>query len=340
MPSIPTDGHDIVVAGASSGGLDALKQLLAALPGDLPLALFVVLHLPPGWTSQFPEILNKSGKLACRFAADGELIEHGTLLLAPADRHLLVKRGHVRLSRGPRENFWRPSIDVLFRSAAVAYGTRVVGIVLSGALDDGTAGLGAIRQCGGTAIVQDPESAAYPAMPKSALVNVQGAQALPIERIGPEVARLAQLPAAPSPKVPADLYREARSVETSGTSLSTPTPTPLGELTTHTCPGCGGPLRQNPDNPLNFRCLVGHAYSIASLEEGTRREIETSLWTAIRLFQQRSNVNRTIAGEEKLKGRERNADLGMHLAREGCRRPNPASHGRAPLVEQHPAESG
>src|SRR5262245_562249 len=130
------DGHDIVVMGASAGGLDVLKQLIGSLPANVPAALFVVLHLPKGWNSQIPEILGKSSGLRCRFAQHGDLIERGTLLLAPTDRHLILKDGYVRLSSGPRENFWRPAIDVLFRSAAVAYGSRVVGVVLSGALDD------------------------------------------------------------------------------------------------------------------------------------------------------------------------------------------------------------
>jgi hypothetical protein len=128
VPSTPTDGHDIVVLGASAGGLDALKELLASLPAGLRASMFLVLHLSASWPSQIAEILSKSSSLPCRFGQDGDLIEHGTLLIAPPDRHLIVKREHVRLSPGPRENFWRPSIDVLFRSAAVAHGSRVVGV--------------------------------------------------------------------------------------------------------------------------------------------------------------------------------------------------------------------
>jgi two-component system chemotaxis response regulator CheB len=314
VPSTPTDGHDIVVLGASAGGLDALKELLASLPAGLRASMFLVLHLSASWPSQIAEILSKSSSLPCRFGQDGDLIEHGTLLIAPPDRHLIVKREHVRLSPGPRENFWRPSIDVLFRSAAVAHGSRVVGVILSGTLDDGTAGLRAVRQCGGVAIVQDPEAAAFPEMPRSALDNVEGARALPLGEIGPEIVRLARVRPGPSPRMPSAFLREARVVE--AVAAPTPPPPEPGALTTHTCPGCGGPLRQNPDNPDSFRCLVGHAYSIASLEEGTRREIESSLWTAIRLFQQRSNLDRTIAGEERHKGRPRAAETYLKRAAE------------------------
>jgi two-component system chemotaxis response regulator CheB len=293
--------HDIVVVGASAGGLDVLNELLASLRADLSASIFMVFHLPSGWSSQVPEILSRTSPLRCRFAQDGDLIEHGTVLIAPSDRHLIVKRGHVRLSAGPRENFWRPSIDVLFRSAAVAYGSRVVGVVLSGTLDDGTAGLRAVRQCGGVAMVQDPESTAFPDMPRSALLNVEDARSLRVPEIGREIVRLTHVPAGPSPYVSSALAREARAVE----AVANPAAAPheAGELTTHTCPGCGGPLRQNPNYPTNFRCLVGHAYSIATLEEGTRRDIETSLWTAIRLFQQRSNLGRTMAADERRKGR-------------------------------------
>jgi two-component system, chemotaxis family, protein-glutamate methylesterase/glutaminase len=314
-PPISTHGHDIVVAGASAGGVEALRQLVEALPANLPAALFVVLHTPPGWTSRLPEILSNSGHLACRYARDGDSIEHGTLLIAPSDHHLMLKRGQVRLSGGPRENLWRPAIDVLFRSAAVAYGARVVGVVLSGALDDGTAGLRAIRRCGGTAIVQDPECASYPDMPKSALRNVEDARALSIGEIAAELARLACLPPAASPPVPADLLREAQAVESAGTRAQA---IQIGDLTTHTCPGCGGPLSQQHGNPTRFRCLVGHAYSLDSLEEGTRHEIEASLWTAIRLLQQRSNLNRVQAELQQSKGRARVAESYLERAAESA----------------------
>lgn len=314
MPPRAPAGHDIIVIGASSGGVDALLQLVQALPANLPAAFFAVIHLSTTWNSRIPEILSKSTGLRCGFARDGDAIEHGTLLVAPADQHLMLKNEQVQLSTGPRENFWRPAIDVLFRSAAVAHGSRVVGVILSGTLDDGTAGLRAVATCGGVTLVQDPENASYPEMPKSALLHVPGARALPIKSIAAEIGRLAAEAPGPSPAVPAHLLREARAVESA--AKASVIETQLGDLTIHTCPSCGGPLSAQPDSPGNFRCLVGHAFGIASLEEGTRREIEGSLWSAIRLFEQRSHLNRSVASTERSKGRPRSAEMYLKRAAE------------------------
>ena len=155
--SVP--GHDILTIGASAGGVEALTRLIGELPSGLPAALFVVLHIPPTAPSMLPLILNRRSALRAHHAREGEIIEMDKVYIAPPDRHLLVKRGHVRLSRGPRENGSRPAVDPLFRSAAIAYGPRVIGVVLSGNLGDGTAGLAAIKARGGIAVVQDPTDA-------------------------------------------------------------------------------------------------------------------------------------------------------------------------------------
>ena len=170
---------DIVVIGASAGGIEALRELVSELPADLPAALFVVVHIQPYAVSRLPEILSRAGALPATHASNGEPIQPGHIYVAPPDRHLLVRQGRIALSRGPRENHSRPAIDPLFRSAARAYGSRVIGVVLSGALYDGSMGLLVVKTRGGMAIVQDPREAAVDSMPRSALRLVEADAVLP-----------------------------------------------------------------------------------------------------------------------------------------------------------------
>src|SRR5579864_7798260 len=184
-------GHDIIVIGASAGGVEALVKLVGQLPGDLPAAVFVVLHIPAESPSLLPGILERSGPLPASQPGDNEAIRSGHIYVASPDYHLLIEQGRVRQMRGPKENRHRPAIDPLFRSAALTYGPRVVGVILTGALDDGTAGLLAVKRRGGVAIVQDPDEALYPSMPLSALENVEVDYTLPLASIGPQLEQLA-----------------------------------------------------------------------------------------------------------------------------------------------------
>src|SRR5262245_52445508 len=179
---------DIVVIGASAGGMDALQRVVEGLPPALPAAVFIVWHLAPGMKSVLPELLTRAGSLPAIHPADGDRIESGHIYIAPNDCHMLLEKGYIRVAKGPKENRFRPGVDPLFRSAAYIYGPRAIGVVLSGALDDGTAGLWAIKLRGGTAIVQDPADAMHRSMPLSALDNVAVDYKLPADRIGPLLA--------------------------------------------------------------------------------------------------------------------------------------------------------
>lgn len=278
-----------------------MRELLAALPGDLPAVCLAALHVPSDRESAADEILQGTGKLKVRFAKDAEPLQHGTLLLAPPDRHLLVKDDHVRLSAGPRENFWRPSIDVLFRTTAVAHRSRVTGVIVSGTLDDGVAGLSAVRACGGEALVQDPSEALHAEMPQMALQEVEGSRALSIEAIAAEIGRIVRTEARPPPQIPAELEMEARIITDDSnfiSGLAMP-----DRLSFYNCPECGGPLGVQHDRPLRFRCTVGHGFTRASLEQGMLRQLESSLWVAIRLLQQRATLARSLSERERQKGR-------------------------------------
>src|SRR5437660_7226310 len=182
--------HDIIVVGASAGGVEALRALVAKLPKDLPAAILVVLHVAPDHKSMLPRLLTGAGPIPAAHAKGGEALGPGRIYVAPPDHHLVVDDGVVRLTRSPREGGHRPAVDTLFRTAARFHGTRVIGVVLSGALDDGTAGLVAVKQRGGLAVVQDPRDALCGDMPRSAMENVAVDHCLPAAEIGSLISRL------------------------------------------------------------------------------------------------------------------------------------------------------
>jgi two-component system chemotaxis response regulator CheB len=296
--------HDIVVIGASAGGVDAITMLIKGLPADLAASLFVVCHLLPDSNNHLVDALNTAGPLLAKSAEDGEDIRSGIVYVAPPDRHLLVKRDCVRVTRGPRENRWRPAIDPLFRSAAVAYGARVIGVVLTGMLDDGTAGLLAIKRCGGIALVQDPEEAAFPEMPQTALANVPVDETLPLKELAARIARLTREAAGESVQPPHDIVVEARIAET-GFSDET-TSGEIGNLSGLSCPECGGPLWEGGAGDMpRYRCRVGHAYGVHSLLSAQDEAVESSIWAAVRLFDQRANVLAQMAVKDRQAQRPR-----------------------------------
>ncbi len=205
-------GHEIVGIGASSCGIESLQAVVAGLPRDLAASLFVVLHVPADGESSLPRILGYAGPLPATHAQDGERIQQGHIYIAPPDFHLLLRNGYLRIVRGPKENRHRPAVDPLFRTAARAYGTRVVGIVLSGMLDDGAAGLFAVKQRGGVAIVQDPADALFSDMPRSSMEVVDVDYCLKKDEIAPLLIRLSQEEAKPKmPPVPDEMKKKPRS---------------------------------------------------------------------------------------------------------------------------------
>lgn len=285
--------RDIVVIGASAGGVAALQQLCAGLPADFPATIFIAQHLSPSARSVLPQLLDRAGPLTARSPKDGEPIETGTIYVAGPDHHMLVRPGRVLMRRGPNENRTRPAVNALFRSAALAYGGRVIGVVLTGLLDDGTEGLIAITAGGGTSVVQDPEEAEWPSMPRNALKR---------DHVG-HVTRLAELPAllnrlvleeaAPSVPLPDEYRIEDQMAAQEFAVMESEIVTP-GTPSHMSCPDCGGVLNEiATQHELRFRCQVGHAFTPLGLATAQSDELERALSVAarthrdrIRLFEQ------------------------------------------------------
>lgn len=303
---------DIVVVGASAGGMEALRELVSGLPADLGASIFVVWHMPAEATGILPALLAKDGPLPAAHAVDGEAIEPGRIYVARPDHHLLLEPGVVRVTRGPKENRFRPAVDPLFRSAAYAYGSRVIGVVLSGALDDGTAGLWTIKQRGGTAVVQDPEDAIHRSMPRSALQNVAVDHQVPVRAMAALLARLVREPASPAKELPME---EQKKIEM---EVRTASGDPrfernnileAGPLSPFTCPECHGVLAQLQEGSITrYRCHTGHAYSAPTLLASLNDSVEDRLWDAARVLDETAMLLKHIgehheqAGEEEMAG--------------------------------------
>ena len=293
--------HDIVVVGASAGGVEALTNLVGSLPADLPASVFVVLHVPATGSSALPDILTRHGPLPASHAKDGEPIEQRRIYVAPPDHHLLLRAGHVHLARGPRQNGHRPAVDPLFRSAAWEYATRVAGVVLSGALDDGTAGLLAIKSRGGIAIVQHPEESLYPGMPNNAIEHVEIDHVLPAAGIAETLARLTGEPV-PEPAGPVSDEMKAE-VELEGFSMEAIEGGHPGRPSGFSCPDCNGVLWEIQEGGLvRFRCRVGHAWSPESLLTQQSESLEAALWVALRTLEERAALASRLAEPARRRG--------------------------------------
>ena len=302
-------GHDIIVIGASAGGVEALKELVRGLPAGIPAAIFVVLHVPSDSTSVLPSILKRAGQLPAYQPEDGEAIEPGRIYVAKPDCHLLIKRGYVRLVRGPKENSSRPAIDPLFRTAARYYSTRVIGVVLSGTLDDGTSGLLAIKSRGGIAVVQSPDDALYSGMPRSALENVKVDYCLPASDIASLLARLANEPVEWEEGGAMDEEME-KELDTAEFDLEAMKDNDRpGIPSRYTCPECHGVLFEiDEEGLLRFRCRVGHAYSAETLLSEQSEALEAALWAALRSLEENVALARRLARRMRERGNKRSAE--------------------------------
>lgn len=307
--------RNIIVVGASAGGREALIELCQTLPSDLPAALFIVWHMPPTGVGVLPRMLGKASRLPVQAAADNELIRMGHIYVAPLDHHLLLEHDRTRVTKGPRENRFRPAVDPLFRSGAYEYGPRVIGVILSGALNDGTAGLWAIKDRGGLAVVQDPEDAIVSGMPLSALENVEVDYRVPISDMAAllsDLARETVTDAAPS-----------SGFDTLGLEVAIAKDDPvkqdavreLGLVSEYTCPECHGTLWQMFDGKiLRFRCRTGHAYTAETLLEDMGQSVEAMQWATVRGMEESVALLHHMSGHLREQGLHAVADRYLDLA--------------------------
>lgn len=311
----------IIVIGTSAGGLTALTELINQLQPDFPAPILVVQHISADATGNvLLDSINDLGKLKCKHAKNGIKILPGYVYIAPSDHHLMVTEdSKLLVTKGAQENRWRPAIDPLFRSAAVAYGNKVIGIILSGYLDDGTAGLKAIERCGGICIVQDPKDAEYPDMPTNALNQVNVNYCIPISEMGTLLYQLTgKKISKKKTAIPKDIIIESDIAKRVLSDL--PAVNAVGDQVPFNCPGCGGVLWEVALGSFTrYRCHTGHAYTAASLLAEQTKKIEETMWVALRMFEERKNLLTTLSKQQTgatLKSSLERADLSqIHINR-------------------------
>jgi two-component system chemotaxis response regulator CheB len=295
----------IIALGASAGGVEALTKAVRRLPADLPAAVFVVLHISPVGLSVLPSILERAGNLPAAHAVDGAPIERGRVYVAPPDHHLLLERGRMRVTRGPTEHRARPAIDPLFRSAAASYGPAAIGVVLSGTLDDGTAGLRAIKAAGGRTVVQEPDDALFPGMPASAVRFSDPDHVV----AGSDI-----------PELLDRLVRQESRTEADRMPQPVTGRIPPEQLSDFSCPDCRGILREERDTGLlRYRCRIGHAYSPSSLLTAQSAELERALWSGTVALEEQAELCRRLAGRMTERGHEAAASRYQEQAGEAIR---------------------
>lgn len=295
---MPEANRDIIVIGGSSGATAPLKTILGALPRDLPAAVFVVMHIPARSIGMLQTVAAASGQMPVYAATDGMPIASGNIYLAVPDRHLILTQGHMRLGRGPRENMARPAIDPLFRSAAAAYGPRVIGVILSGLLSDGASGLEAIKRCGGIAVVQDPADAIANEMPLAATMATTIDLSVPSARIGDVLSELVRQPAPPGLPVPPDIRLEVDIA--AGERVDSTIVGRIGDPSAITCPHCEGVMTLvRGAKPLRFRCQVGHAMTADILAQEQENAVDEALRVALRIVEERAELVSRMAEDAR-----------------------------------------
>lgn len=288
--------RDVICVGASSGGVSALSRFVARLPPALPATVLVVLHMSPSSPGALPNILARASGWPTKMAVHGERLVHGRILVAPPDHHLTIVDGHTQLDRGPLENRVRPAVDVLFRSAAAWCGARVIGVVLTGHLSDGSAGARAIKRTGGVVIAQSPDDAESPSMPRATIAIAHPDHVVPLEEMG-ALLRTIVGTRATAMAVPDDIVLEAPAGLRLGRD-AVEVNDQLGSRAALVCPDCGGPLWRLPDN-TRFRCLLGHAYNDDVLELAKAQSSARALWVAARTMDERARLLTDMAAAQR-----------------------------------------
>lgn len=295
----------IIVVGASAGGLNAICELVSQLKPGMNAAMLIVMHLSRKGISDFlAHRIQQCTTLHCVIATDGGVIQREHVYIAPPNFHLLIKDGKTLLGHGPSENRWRPSIDVLFRSAAANCNGRTIGIILTGLLDDGTVGMNAIKKCGGTCIVQDPNEAEYPDMPLSVLNSMEVDHCVSLAEMGTVLEELANRGEVAAVEIPPDIKAESEIAEK--VSVGIDIVATLGEHSVYSCPDCGGGLWTVKDGKTDrYRCHIGHSFSERDLDVKQAEEVEATLWVAVRMMEERRNLLRKLENDTLNRGFKR-----------------------------------
>jgi two-component system chemotaxis response regulator CheB len=295
---------NLIVIGGSAGAIEALLELVPQFPAEIDAAICIVVHFPADSPSLLPQLLRRHTKLSVSPATEGAELKSGQIYIAPPDWHLLIEDHTCRLSHGPREHGYRPSIDAMFRTAAEAFGTNTVGVILSGSLDDGSAGLRHIRLRGGRCVVQDPSDATFPGMPTNAMrqVNVDRSVAISqmgqvlleiVDRLKPSQSTSEEIMASSSGKNPDPAAEGMVDAPDPENALETSIDQQRLVLR---CPECGGVLQETTEDGLpGFRCRVGHNFSLLSLLEAQGMALEQELWSAFNGFLERIDLCRRLS---------------------------------------------